>query len=126
MSIIAEIKERLRKYPDLPFNEDLNSISVTPENGFTVWIEDYGDSITVGFEGWHEEFDNPEEALACFAWGLGNECRLKVVSRGGKPHQWVVQSLQEARWVNESTVGLLFFRFWRRKTISYVQNSVIS
>jgi|SRR5690554_114364 len=126
MDIIAEIKERLKKYPNLPVNSDSNTVSVKPENGFTVWAESQGNLITIGFEGWHEEFDNPEEALNCFAWGLSNECRIKVVSRGGKPHKWVVQRLENGSWVNESTVGLLFFQFWRRKSTKYVQNAVIS
>lgn len=126
MNIITEIKERLKKYPILPVEADSNSVSVKPENGFAVWAKSHGNIVTVGFEGWHEEFADPEEALNCFAWGLSNECRLKVISRGGKPHKWVVQSLENGQWVNESTVGLLFFQFWRRKNTEYVQNAVIS
>ena len=126
MKIIAEIKERLKQYPELSVEEDSNGISVTPEGGFTVWAADHGNSYIIGFEGWHEEFKEPDEALNCFAWGLSNECRLKIISRGGKPHKWTVQSLENGQWVGESTTGLLFFQFWRKKTISYKQNAVIN
>lgn len=125
MNIITEIEENLKKYPELAVDVGSNSVSAKPKNGFAVWAENHSNSITIGFDGWHEVFDDPKEALNCFAWGLSRECRLKVVSRGGKPHKWVMQSLQNGQWVSESTVGLLFFQFWRKKTTSYIQNAVI-
>jgi hypothetical protein len=126
MNIIAEIEERLKKYPQLSAVVEINSISVEPENGFTVWVTENDSSWTVGFEGWHEEFSDPEEALNCFAWGLSNDCRLEVTYRGGKPHKWVAQNLDNGQWVNSSTTGLIFFPFWRRAKIIYKKNAVIN
>ena len=125
MSIIQVIKEKLKKYPQLPAKEGNNSLSVTPENGFTVWVTDHGNSYTVGFEGWHEEFSNFDEALNCFAWGLSSECRLMVIKRGSTVYKWVAQSLENGKWVNVSTTCLLFYPLWRRKNISYKQNTVL-
>lgn len=125
MNIVAEIKQKLAKYPDLKLEKDRNSISVTPEGGFTVWATDHGGSYTVGFEGWHEEFSDPEEALDCFAWGLSNDCRLEIVSRNGKPHKWSAQHRSDGAWHNTSTTALVFFQFWRKSTVEYKQNAVI-
>lgn len=126
MNIIGEIENRLKKYPRLLTVVKANSISVKPENGFTVWATENGGSCTVGFEGWHDEFTDPEEALSCFAWGLSKECRLEVTTRGGKPHKWVAQSLENGQWINSSTTGLIFFPFWRRAKIIHKQNAVIN
>ncbi|WP_425054634.1 hypothetical protein [Pseudomonas abyssi] len=109
MSIIAEIKNRLGQYPDLQYTEESRRISVTPEGGFAVWAADNGGSFTIGFEGWHEEFETKEEALDCFAWGLSADCRLMIVSRGGRPHKWAVQRRESGEWFTDSTTGLLFF-----------------
>ncbi|MGI3131612.1 hypothetical protein ACRSLK_14575 [Halopseudomonas pachastrellae] len=124
MSIVEKIKEKLDKYSGLSVSEGRNTISVTPEGGFTVWAADNRGLYTVGFEGWHEEFKDLAEALNCFGWGLSSECRLEITVRGGVPHKWVAQSLENGQWVNSSTTGLLFFPFWRKAKISYKQNSV--
>lgn len=126
MSIITRIKEKIEKYPNLIADEEQDSISITPVGGFTVWATDNGSSYTVGFEGWHEEFESIDEALNCFAWGLSTECRLKVTKRGNVTHKWVAQSLENGQWVNTSTTGLLFFPFWRRAKVSHKQNAIIN
>ena len=125
MSIVAEIKNRLEKFPGLTYAEDSDGISVTPEGGFTVWVRDCGGSYIVGFEGWHEEFETMEEAVGCFGWGLSNECRLMITSRGGKPHRWAVQSRESGRWVTDSVTGLFFFPYWRKRRVDYKQNAII-
>jgi len=85
MNPITEIKNRLQKYPNLTVEADERFISVKPVSaqGFEVWFSDDEHEYTVGFDGWHQHFDKPdvEEALNCFAFGLSNECRLKVKSR---------------------------------------------
>jgi hypothetical protein len=125
MNVIGEISSRLKKYPDLAVEETSDSISVSPISGFTVWVTDNGDSWTVGFEGWHEEFDNSDEALNCFAWGLSKECRLKTIKRGGKAHKWIAQNFENEKWVDESTTGLIFYPFWRKPEVTYEQNAII-
>lgn len=126
MSLIAKIIEKLKKYPQLIVDEDKYGISVTPDGGFTVWATENENSYTVGFEGWHEEFDNIDEALNCFAYGLSNKCRLKIIERGNVAHRWVAQSLENGQWVNGSTTGLILFPFWRKARVSYRQNEIIN
>ena len=81
---IEQIKERLRKYPDIRYEADASSISVLPtsNNGFTVDLNVNQSQYTVSFNGWHEDFEKEDEALDCFAFGLSDECRLKEYRRG--------------------------------------------
>jgi hypothetical protein len=68
----------------------VSSISVLPsaDNGFTVTLRVSGEGYTVFFDGWHEDFNDQEEALNCFAFGLADECRLKESRRGGFAYKW--------------------------------------
>src|SRR5688572_10118904 len=97
MSLIDDIKARLSKYPNARYESSGSSISVFPssENGFTVELTVNHVSYTVSFEGWHEDFDDEEEALNCFVFGLSDECRLKECRRGGFAYKWTVESRQD-------------------------------
>ena len=125
MSAISHILEKLKKYPELDFEKSETSICVKPANGFDVWLRENANTLTVGFSNWHEEFDELEEALDCFAFGLSNKCRLKVFKRGDYEYKWVVQALHENEWYDESTNALLFFPFWRKKQVHFLQDAVI-
>jgi len=124
MDIYKEIKERIKQYSNVVLAEDPSGLSVTPEGGFTVSIASNDEYYSVDFGGWHENFKFPEEALDCFAWGLSDECRVKVFSRDGKPHKWVAQSLENGEWEDVSTTGMLFFAFWKKANVSYLQNEL--
>ena len=89
MSAISQIVEKLKKYPELDFEQDANSISVTPANSFNVWLTKNYNRFTVGFSGWHEDFTEIEEALNYFAFGLSNKSRLKIYKRGSSEYKWV-------------------------------------
>ena len=125
--VIDKIEAKLRKYPELSYEIESDRVSVKPSNpsGFTVWIEVYKNKYTVGFDGWHEVFDEEEKALDCFAFGFSDQCRLKVVKRGKMECSWAVESWDEQEWVEDSVTGLLVVPFWRRKTVEYRQNDLI-
>jgi hypothetical protein len=125
--IIEKIKEKLEKYPQVKKNIGKNYLIIYPEtkNGFQVRIDVGTSKYTVSFNGWHEEFSNPEKALNCFAFGLSEECRLKVHTRGNFEYKWEVESQKENQWVSDSETGLIFSPFWRKKKIKYLQNSII-
>ena len=124
MDIYTEIRQRVKSYRNVVLEEDQYGLSVTPIGGFTVSIASNDEYCTVDFEGWHKHFDTSQEALDCFAWGLSENCRVKVFSRGGKAHKWTAQSLENGVWSDVSTTGLLFFPFWRKVEISYAQNKL--
>ena len=76
--------------------------------------------------GWHEHFEEPEEALECVGFGLSDHCRLKVEMWGNSPQKWRVEYLQDGVWREDSTTSLIFIPFWRRKTVIYRQNNFIA
>jgi hypothetical protein len=101
------LKEKLSRHPEIPFVEEGNRIEVGPadETGFAVILEETGDDTTVYFEGWHEDFENLEEAVQCFGFGLSEACRLRVTQRGSSPTGWAVESLQMARGSKTASPG---------------------
>ncbi len=125
MAVFKAIKKKLLKYPDLKYEQDDNSLAVMPEGGFTVSIYENETGYTVCLEGWHKEFSDHDDALNCFAFGLSDQCRLKILQRGRFPYKWTLQYLEGDDWVDDTTTGLMFFPFWRKKTVVYLQNNVI-
>ena len=124
MSVLDEVRDRLEaKHADLRYTEANGTITVHPRasTGFEVSISE---DLTVGYDGWHERFDAPEQALECFAFAFSDQCRLKVTYRGNFAHKWTLESLVDGRWVEDSTTGLLFFPFWRAKRVEYRQNAL--
>ena len=128
MNPIVELKDRLQKYPNIRFAESESKIEIFPndEAGFEIALIDDGDQCTVTFDGgWHKHFETPEEAVECVSFGLSDRCRLKTEMRGEYPQKWTVEYLDGETWHEASITGLIFFPFWRRKSIIYRQNNLI-
>ncbi len=127
MNPIANVRERLAKYPHVRFSENETSIRIFPVDagGFEVGLFADGASWVVHFDGWHEHFATGEEALNCVAFGLSTSCRLKVTYRGSFPASWTVESLEDGRWTVFGTTGVLLFPFWRSPRAEYRQNSIV-
>jgi hypothetical protein len=129
-SPLEEIRRKLRQYPQLSVVDTGDSITVKAQapEGFDVSFHAGDDEFIVSMEGWHAHFDATqiETALNCFAFGLGDTSRLEVHSRGGRDYRWTLEVFEDGAWCADSTTGLLFFRFWRRKTVRYLRNAVIA
>jgi hypothetical protein len=127
MTAIEKIKEKLKKYPQVTYEEVENFISVLPitDKGFTVSLEISHDNFKVFYNGWHEDFENETEALECFAFGLSNECRLKEFCRNGQPYKWTLEYKENEIWIEDSTTGLFNFSIWKEQTINYLQNNLV-
>lgn len=127
MNAIERVKEKLSKYPQVTYKETENFISVLPitSKGFTVSLEIIQDVFKVFYNGWHEDFEDEEEALNCFAFGLSNECRVKEFTRNGEPYKWTVEYKDGEDWVEDSTTSLFNFSFWKEQTVNYLQNNLI-
>ena len=65
MNVIEEIKQKLKKYPEIKFEEKQHHLMVLPndENGFHVSIDVEPNECVVSFDAWHEHFEDPKEAL---------------------------------------------------------------
>lgn len=66
------------------------------------------------------------DALSCFAFGLSDECRLRVLSRGSCDYRWILQQQVHGLWHDESETGLVFYPFWRRSRERFLQNGIIT
>lgn len=120
------ILARLESYTGYKVDVGDTHVIVTCQNNesFDVSISANGGEFQVGFAGWHEHFASQEDALRCFAFGLSEECRLKVVKRGNMECSWTVQARQGDTWVDDTTTGLMLAPFWRAKTIEYRHNLI--
>ncbi|MEM8955511.1 MAG: hypothetical protein AAGD22_15260 [Verrucomicrobiota bacterium] len=84
------------------------TLDAPDKDGFSVWLTEKNPGFTVGFDGWHEEFEDEEEALETFAFGLSDDCRLKVVRRGNMDCAWTVEGKEEdGEWKGGSTTALI-------------------
>ena len=129
MPLIEEIKSKLSKYPAARYQSNTSSISVLPNStdGFAVDIVVNGNNhYTVSFNGWHEDFEDEDEAKNVFAFGLSDECRLKECRRGSFAYKWTLESLEHGEWIEQSTTGLLIFPFWKKASVHYLQNNLLS
>ena len=125
---INEIVNRLKKYPEAEYELNAESITVNPknENGFPVSLTDNGKgNFTVAFDFWHEEFDNENDALNCFAFGLSKDCRLKLTKKGNRPIKWTVESKENGIWKEDRTTGLFNLTFWKKSEFEFLRNNLI-
>ncbi|MFV0444271.1 MAG: hypothetical protein ACK5Q5_11940 [Planctomycetaceae bacterium] len=122
---IRTIERELRKYPSVRYSATNDHIQVEPvdNDGFTVWLTVRQSGLTVGFDGWREDFADETEAWSAFAFGLSDRCRLKVVKRGNTECSWTLEYRdEEGHWTRDSVTALVFAPFWRRKVVVYRQN----
>ena len=110
----------------ITLRQDEHGISVRCENpeSFEVTVIKSGSEYQVGYDGWHEHFEDIEEAKDCFAFGFSPECRLKVMLRGEKEYKWTVQYLEDGKWKDDSTTSLIFSRFWQSKRTEFRHNEL--
>jgi hypothetical protein len=90
-----------------------------------VSLYDCGNELIVGYDGWHGHLRDAEEAIDFVLFGLSSRCRLKVFSKGSYEYKWVVQSFDQGNWSDKDATSVLFFPFWRRSTIRYLQNNFL-
>ncbi|CAN5613168.1 hypothetical protein BH11ARM2_BH11ARM2_21700 [soil metagenome] len=112
----------------IPYEREENRLFVVPisEDGFTVLIFSEGETVSVYCNGWHDDFEDGEEAARFFLFALTNGVRLQVQSRNGEAYKWTLEVLQDEKWSQVSKTGLLIIPFWQRKTEATLQNRVLS
>lgn len=129
VTVVGRLKEKLENHPDIQWRETDHGFRIEPatKEGFAIELSTQEDQTTVSFaDGWHEGFADPNEALACVAFGLSDACRVCVSRRWGRAYKWTVEQVSDRGWAPHSTTGLLLFAFWRRKEVEYLQNHCIA
>ncbi|MCV6825790.1 MULTISPECIES: hypothetical protein [Halocynthiibacter] len=109
---------------EIDASDDQITVSCNNPESFDVSIFAFDEQFQVNFAGWHEVFDDQEEAMRCFAFGLSQQCRLEVVKRGKMECSWTMQFLQDDTWVDDSVTGMFLIPFWRPKQIEYRFNLI--
>ncbi|MEZ0226773.1 MAG: hypothetical protein ACAH83_19605 [Alphaproteobacteria bacterium] len=128
VSAVNLIEETLKEYPDVTYERQENHLVAHPKapSGFPVEYFFDGTKHIVSFLGWHEECDDQQKARACFLFGLSKKCRLQVWKRGGCQYKWIMEFQDESgTWKGDSVTGLLFFPFWLKKEVFFLQNDLI-
>ena len=127
MDTIAKVREKLRRFPDARIEETETSITVRPptHQGFPVGLYVREDHFEVYCEGWHEYFEDEEEAIRCFGFALSTACRLAVTLRGASATSWTLEYRDGDGWQPTSLTALIFVPFWRKKRVVYRYNSLL-
>jgi hypothetical protein len=129
MGLIARVKKKLdEEYPHIKYEIKDNVLTVpsADKNGFEVGV--YLESkewVVFGGKAWHEHFSDEEAALNCFGCCLNNKYRLKTYFSGNFEYKGTLERLEDGQWHEIDTIGLLFYPFWRKRTIKYLQNNLV-
>lgn len=128
MKTLAELRQRLEGHPRIRFKSGDTQLTIyaKDESGFDITVIDEEFQVTVYFAGWHEHFDTMEEALQCVGFGLSDQCRIKVDRRGSTPYRWTLEYRDGEGWKFEGLTSLVLYPYWRRKSVGYLQNHIIS
>jgi hypothetical protein len=92
MSLVPTVRRKLTTL-NIPFEEGPDFIHVKPHARirFEVSLYEVSGELIVHYEAWHEHFTDEKQALGCFTFGLGEQARLEVVSRGGVDYKWTME-----------------------------------
>jgi hypothetical protein len=127
MGLVERIRERAAGRAEVMVTEGPGWIEVRSksESGFPVRVYERDGQDSIHFSGWHEDASDEAETLNMVALGLSKSARLKVASRGGRDYSWTLESWEEGQWRPVSETALIFFPFWRRRSVRYLQNPVV-
>ncbi len=113
-----------------------NRVIHSEENGW-IWVQPQSeDGFEVGFaederfayvscSGWHEEFEDKDDARNCFLNALTPRIRILISTRGSYEHKWEYQAFENDSWQSYGVTGLLFFPFWRKAKKTTKSNAVL-
>ena len=84
--------------------------------------------------GYHDHFhvDRFENQNAAFTTVFGlvrdlltRNMRIQELRSNGSPRKWLVQSLRDGQWVTESSMGLLIWNFFGKRSHAEYQNDAL-
>ncbi len=100
------------------------SVKASGPSGFDMVAMVEGGRFALYFDNWVEEFDCDEIARRTFEAALAGEARLRVDMLSGRRWRWTLEKLNEdGKWLAESTIGHVTWRFWGRPSSIYLRNA---
>lgn len=132
-TIIQHLIQRLNKYPSIQYQkiteQELIVFKDTP-NGFDITLYTDQRENTLYLGSFHTHFENTEDETEylrqIFFYALSGDIRIQEQTKAGAnaPYKSILQFQdQQGQWINNEVIGALFFKFWRKTTTSYRQNS---
>ena len=125
--MIDQIKNTLNENK-VSYSEKAGWLIVKPEspNGFEVGYAEDEHFAYVYCSGWHEEFEDAEEAKNCFLNALTDRVRIIVSVRGSYEYKWEYQALENETWKGFGATCLLLVPFWRKANECVKQNNLLN
>lgn len=139
-AFVAEAKRLLAEYPQIvhawSIEPDESSctltIPVARDDGFeiTILVDACESVITCGGFHGHEPYeDEPREFAGHFVGFLYDLLtplmRVREQRAGGSAHKWTLECWRGDAWEDRGTMGLLFFRYWGKRSERIYQNHVL-
>lgn len=132
-SIFDRIQAILNNYPSITYKYESDTIEIPnqTENGFSIFCyinPDDNSEYTLQYDNWHEHFSTEteeERLLWWFLFGLTDKCQLQVKYAGTFEYLWSVYEFQNNKWNHCFSTGLIFFPFWKKRTVKIFQNNLI-
>ena len=126
MDAIAALTEKLAKHPELAWTggDRWLTIDPPPSGGFAVELRHEGDEWTVylGSGGWHQHFDDAEDALDLIAWCYSGQARVREIWRDRSPQKAFLEAREDDGWRAISETGLILVPFWRKRREVVMEN----
>ena len=124
MDPILAIRERFEAREHVKFEEGDGWIRYVPEadGGFAVEFRYAEDGFVVSIDEWREKFTEGTTALNHFAFGLSDQCRVKIVTKARKPIRREVQAQRDGKWAVVYERRSRIYQYWRLARVRYLQN----
>lgn len=125
----ALVETHLEKHPSLTVSRSAGRVKVQapPGDGFDVELVDDGAEATIYAGGWHDHFNDPDEAAATFMWLLTATTRIVLRFRGKHQIGWRLEWFSEGKWVSHGFGRILVpVGLWLPVTEVIQQNNLVS
>lgn len=100
------------------------SVKASGPHGFDMAVMVEDGRYALYFDNWTEEFVSDEMARRTFEAALAGTARLRVDTLAGRRWRWTLETVDESgRWIAESTIGHVIWRFWGRQATFYLRNT---
>lgn len=118
----------LADHPHLTVVREDGSLTVRGKEagGFDVHMLDDGRVATIFAGGWHEHYNDAEQAAATFMWLLTPKTKIVLSFRGRSQIGWKLQWDEDGKWMTGGRGTILLpFLFWGPKREETFQNRLL-
>lgn len=124
--VLTAIKDLLMDQPWIDLKESESRITISPNGGYPVWLEENNGVYTVGYDIFSGEANGLEDALKSIRAALTGVVRIEVTSRNGKPVKTAAQFIYQGKWMDVNVVKRKTWltAFWEAAEVTHKQNAL--